>query len=173
MECAVVMLMVAALGVTFGWQPAGDVSDGVEYVVQLEPELVDVLQRGESVPIESYVPAEAGPVRKVRIVVGQGDLPRTFAGGRLGTETTIVRGQNEEASESHTAHFADGWSDDRYRYDAAPAWPTTSSPNTTTASPAAAAPAPRGRPAPRPPPRHCGRRLPSSLCAPRRPACNL
>jgi hypothetical protein len=134
MECALVVLAAAAMGVTFGWEPVDDGSAGVEYVVQLEPELVDVLQRGDSVPIESYVPADIGPVRKVRIVVGQGDLPRT-ARTDAAAETPIVRGQNVDGPQNHTALFAnDGWSDDRYQYDTPATWPTNSAAAPTTTS---------------------------------------
>lgn len=136
MDCALALLAAAALGVTFGWEPAGDGSDGVEYVVQLEPELVDVLQSGQSVPIESYVPNDVGPVRKVRIVVGRDALVQS-AGSEAAAEEPIVRGQSADEPLNYSAQFAnDGWSDDRYRYDTPPAWPTNNS-----AAPATAAPA--------------------------------
>jgi hypothetical protein len=77
MDAATLLLAVVIAGVNFGWQPTSDGSAGYEYVVQVEPELVDVMQRGESVPIESNIPPDVTPIRKVRIVVGRGDLPRT------------------------------------------------------------------------------------------------
>lgn len=70
------LFILLAAGVNYGWQPAGDNSEGYEYVVQVEPELLDALRRGDPVPIESNVPAEVGPIRKVRITVGRGDVPR-------------------------------------------------------------------------------------------------
>src|SRR5215470_13648021 len=90
------VLVLAIAGVNFGWQPAADGKAGYEYTVQVEPELVDAMHRGDSIPIESNIPPEVAPIRKVRVVVGRGDLPRS-----------AVR---------HTANFADqaGWTSERY-----------------------------------------------------------
>jgi hypothetical protein len=98
MDAAFVLLALLAAGVNFGWQPADD-ADGYEYVVQIEPQLLDVLKSDRKVPIESNVPPEIAPIRKVSIVVGRGDLPRT-----------TVEPVN------HTANFAgqSGWTPDRY-----------------------------------------------------------
>jgi hypothetical protein len=76
MDAASIVLVLLAAGVNFGWQPADNGSDGYEYIVQVEPEVLDVLRRGGRVPIESHVPPEVGPIRKVSIVVGRGDVPR-------------------------------------------------------------------------------------------------
>jgi hypothetical protein len=76
MDAASILLVLLAAGVNFGWQPADNNSNGYEYIVQVEPELLDVLRRGETVPIESNVPPEVGPIRKVSIIVGRGDVPR-------------------------------------------------------------------------------------------------
>jgi hypothetical protein len=133
MECALVILAAVASGVLFGWEPVDDGPAGYEYVVQLEPALVDGLQHGETVPIESNVPPEVGPIRRVRIVVGSGDLPRTFR-DEAAADAPIVRGQNA-APVSHTAAFADGWPDDRYQSSAAPAWPTNMATSTAPAWP--------------------------------------
>jgi len=94
MDAASILFVLAAVGVNFGWQPAGGASEGYEYIVQIEPELVDVMRSGEPVPIESTVPPEVGPIRKVKIVVGRGDVIRT-------TDSAIKR----------TAYFAGqaGW----------------------------------------------------------------
>ena len=104
MDAATLLLVLVIAGVNFGWQPTSDGTTGYEYVVQVEPELVDVMQRGESVPIESNIPPDVTPIRKVRIVVGRGELPRTPL--------------------RHTANFAGqaGWTPDRY-----PAAPTSNS----------------------------------------------
>ncbi len=76
MDAASALLVLVAAGVNFGWQPAENAADGYEYIVQIEPELLDTLRRGESMPIESNVPPEVGPIRKVSIVVGRGEVPR-------------------------------------------------------------------------------------------------
>jgi hypothetical protein len=136
MDSALGALVVALLGVTFGWEPVDDGSPGYEYVVQLEPELVDVLQSGQAVPIESYVPAEVGQIRKVRIMVGKSDLPQTFKSGESSGDT-IVRGQNDAPPQRYTAlRESDGWTDNRYQSEPPAAWPT----NTATAPAAAAWP---------------------------------
>lgn len=96
MDAATLFLAVVIGGVNFGWQSAGDGTTGYEYIVQVEPELVDAMQRGESIPIESNIPSEVSPIRKVRVVVGRGELPRSPL--------------------RHTANFAGqaGWTQDSY-----------------------------------------------------------
>ncbi len=68
-----VLLMVAALGVDFGWIP--DDGGGVQYIIQVGPEkLADVRRAGE---IVSTIPPEVrGHVSKVVIRLGEGPLPR-------------------------------------------------------------------------------------------------
>jgi hypothetical protein len=96
MDCATLLFILAIAGVNFGWQTSPDGTTGYEYIVQVEPELVDAMQRGDSIPIESNVPAGVAPIRKVRVVVGRGELPRKPL--------------------RHTANFAGqpGWTSDRY-----------------------------------------------------------
>lgn len=69
-----ILLIVAAtaLGVEVGWEPLPD--GGHEYTIQIEPQLIEVLQRGDR-EIYSLVPPELD-VRKFRVLVGQGKLPR-------------------------------------------------------------------------------------------------
>jgi hypothetical protein len=76
MDAALVLLYLVAAGVNYGWQPTENADGGYEYIIQVEPELLDMLASGESVPIESNVPPEVAPIRKVRVVVGRGVLPR-------------------------------------------------------------------------------------------------
>ncbi len=70
------LLMVATLGITYGWQPDG--KDGVEYVIQIPPDQLQEIQRlGE---ISSTIdPAVRGRVSRVIVRVGDGPLPRTSA----------------------------------------------------------------------------------------------
>lgn len=72
MSLATLFAALAAMAVNFGWQKA---DDGYEYLVQLEPETVQLLNEGVDVPIDSHVPAGIQPIRKVRIVVGRAELP--------------------------------------------------------------------------------------------------
>ncbi len=122
MDVASVALVVAALGVSFGWQPSKEDPQAYEVLMQVEPEMVDVLHSGlgsgRQIPIESHVPASVTPIRNIRVVVGTDELPRTPIARKIDAKTQaerIVRGQ-EEAPLEHTARFQndDGWSGDRY-----------------------------------------------------------
>ena len=68
-----VLLMIAAIGITYGWQP--DSSGGVEYVIQIPPDQLHELERiGE---VSSAIdPAVQGHVSRVIIRVGNSSLPR-------------------------------------------------------------------------------------------------
>ncbi len=68
-----VLLMVAAIGITYGWHP--DDKGGVEYVIQIEPDQLDALDRiGE---ISSVIdPAVRGHVSRVIIKVGTDPVPK-------------------------------------------------------------------------------------------------
>lgn len=62
-----------ALGIDVGWHPL--TGGGVEYLIQIEPGLLETLQPGE--PIGSDVPPRlVGQVRAYRITVGTEELPR-------------------------------------------------------------------------------------------------
>jgi len=75
-----VMLCVAtvALGIDVGWRPLP--SGGIEYIIQLEPEVLEALKSGE--PIESAVLPEVENIRAYRITVGRGKLPRQLLASR-------------------------------------------------------------------------------------------
>lgn len=66
-----VCLSAAALGVDYGWQPIA--GGGIEYVIQIEPQMLDALKRGEDV--SSALPAGALNIRRYRILVGDATLP--------------------------------------------------------------------------------------------------
>ncbi len=76
MDAATLLLLSASVGVGFGWQPMPDGSPRVEYLVQIEPEMLVALQAGSTIPIVSEVPEGIGPIGRVRIVVGHESLPR-------------------------------------------------------------------------------------------------
>ncbi|TWU20146.1 hypothetical protein Pla52o_46600 [Novipirellula galeiformis] len=68
-----VLLLFAAIGVTYGWQPDG--GGGVEYIIQVPAEQVDRLQ--ETGEISSVIdPQVQGHVSRVVIRVGNQPLPR-------------------------------------------------------------------------------------------------
>ena len=66
------VIAAAVVAVDTGWQPVE--GGGYEYIIQIEPSLVDVLVQGEAVTSE--VPAALQSVRRYRVVVGSGKLPR-------------------------------------------------------------------------------------------------
>ncbi len=76
MHSAILFLFFPSLGVMFGWQPMPDGSPRYEVLVQLEPELLATMQQGQTIPIASEVPEEIRPIGRVRIVVGEEELPR-------------------------------------------------------------------------------------------------
>lgn len=74
---AVMLLMAATVGITYGWTPDG--GDGVKYIIQIPPEKIDQVAR--SGEISSQIPVEIrGRVSEVVIRVGQGNLPRVTPG---------------------------------------------------------------------------------------------
>ncbi|MEX2168260.1 MAG: hypothetical protein WD851_03040 [Pirellulales bacterium] len=92
MSLATIFVAVAAMAVNFGWQKA---DDGYEYLVQLEPETLQLLHDGIDVPIDSHVPEGVQPIRRVRIVVGNGKLPREELAATDGrTDTAVERAAN-------------------------------------------------------------------------------
>lgn len=76
MDAAALIFFALSCGINYGWQPMPDGSQRVEYLVQIEPEMLEALQSGQSVPITSDVADHIGPIGRVRIVIGHNDLPR-------------------------------------------------------------------------------------------------
>lgn len=66
-------LALATVGVDFGWRPTPE--GEVEYIIQIEPEVLDAVLR-EGQPIESTIPPELRGVKRFRIQVGTGPLPK-------------------------------------------------------------------------------------------------
>lgn len=67
-----ILVSMTAVGVDYGWQPGRD--GQLEYIIQIEPELVDALKGGAD--IVSEIHPEAQGVRRFRVRVGKGPLPR-------------------------------------------------------------------------------------------------
>ena len=76
MQTAVMLFIASSVGVSVGWQPMPDGSPRYEYVVQLDRELLATLKQGASIPISSEVPDDIRPIARIRIVVGDENLPR-------------------------------------------------------------------------------------------------
>ena len=71
MSGIIVCLSAAVMGVDYGWQPVA--GGGIEYIIQIEPELLDSLKSGHD--IFSDLPASVRSIRSYRITVGNGRLP--------------------------------------------------------------------------------------------------
>lgn len=81
------LLAAASVGVDYGWQPGAD--GAMEYIIQLEPELISALQKGEA--IISEIHPDARGVRRFRIQIGTDPLPRSAP-----PPTTPVEGPAEK-----------------------------------------------------------------------------
>ena len=104
MDGAALFALFAAVG--FGWQPMPDGSERYEYIVQVDQDLAATLAAGKSIPIVGEVPEGIHPIGRVRIVVGEGSLPRerlvtqlkpvvvASADGSAKEQSIVVRGQN-------------------------------------------------------------------------------
>ncbi len=71
------LIAASMIGVETGWQPIEE--DQLEYIVRIEPQLIEAMRDGESVTSE--IPPQLRGVRRYRIVVGNADtdgkpLPR-------------------------------------------------------------------------------------------------
>lgn len=103
MQSVAFYFLASALAVTYGWQPMPDGSESYEYVVQLDKELLTRLERGESIPISTDIPEDIQPIRRIRLVVGDEDLPRRKLVTALKPEqqeasTDVVRGQYADSA---------------------------------------------------------------------------
>jgi hypothetical protein len=78
------------LGIDAGWQPLPE--GGVEYIIQIEPQLLETLKSGE--PIQSDVPSYVKDVRAYRIVVGTAELPRQLPPGEVDSPAAPTAGRN-------------------------------------------------------------------------------
>lgn len=86
----IILVAAATLGVDYGWQPRA--GGGFEYIIQLEPETLDSLRRGEDVV--SDIPPYLRNVRGYRITVGSGEVPR------IGTPPTELSAEPQPPARS-------------------------------------------------------------------------
>jgi hypothetical protein len=78
-------LAALALGIDVGWRPLSE--GGVEYLIQIEPGLLESLQPGDAIASD-LPPRLAGQVRSYRITVGTEELPRELpSASEAGAET--------------------------------------------------------------------------------------
>lgn len=72
MNAVALLVATAVLGVDYGWHrlPNGE----WEYIIQIEPALVETLVQGQA--LVSQMPPELQGVRRFRVQVGEGEVPR-------------------------------------------------------------------------------------------------
>ena len=120
MDVASVALVVAALGVNFGWQPSAEDPQAYEVLMQVEPELVDVHGRR---PAGSRSKATCRRASRRFATSASSSAPRNCRGRRsrrkadAKASTGAHRPRPGRITDfEHTANFQsdDGWSGDRY-----------------------------------------------------------
>ena len=90
MNAMILLLASVTVGVDVGWQPLA--GGGFEYIIQIEPETLESLKAGND--IISEIPPELVGVRRYRITVGTGPVPR------IGTPPEVASGQFRPADQS-------------------------------------------------------------------------
>ena len=105
MNSALVLIAMSVVGVDYGWEVTANGEQ--EYIIQLEPELLNRLRDGEVVT--SAILPEVKGVRKFRIQVGTGVLPKgkssinvgdIGAEANRGTNGGSVQSESEPAAET-------------------------------------------------------------------------
>lgn len=94
------LLLVPLLAVSFGYEPSSDSDTGYDYTVQVEPELVEQMQRGDAEAIEVNIPPEVTPIRRIRVVVGSESLPKRLRAQGSVEQTTYRQDVDASASPS-------------------------------------------------------------------------
>ncbi|TWU03942.1 hypothetical protein [Neorhodopirellula pilleata] len=101
---AVMLLIAATVGVTYGWTPDG--GRGVKYIIQIPPDQVEqVVRSGE---IASRIPTEIqGHVSEVVVRVGNGTLPRVTPSNLAradfqAVEPNQISGPNQAGASRHS-----------------------------------------------------------------------
>lgn len=72
MNALALILATAAVGVDYGWHRTAE--GEWEYIIQIEPGLVETLVNGQA--LVSQMPAELRGVRRFRVQIGEGEIPR-------------------------------------------------------------------------------------------------
>lgn len=106
MSGILICLSAAVWGVDYGWQPVA--GGGIEYIIQIEPELLDSLKAGHD--LFSDLPPTAENVRSYRITVGTGRLPHQgepLPSAAAGTPDAQRRSTSDEAALVAVRHPAD------------------------------------------------------------------
>ncbi len=111
MNGLLLLVAAAATGVDVGWQPLA--GGGYEYIIQIEPEALAAMQQGRD--IVSDLPPQLRDVRRYRITIGTGPVPRigtppemSAPGAIDGHQTAPGNGPRLPASPSGDSYAGDG-----------------------------------------------------------------
>jgi len=80
-------VVTLVLGIDVGWQPLDE--GGLEYIIQIEPQLLGTLQDGQDIVTD--IPPDVRGVRTCRVTVGTSRLPRQGNAAGSPVDTTAAR----------------------------------------------------------------------------------
>ncbi|MFG0266905.1 MAG: mu-protocadherin [Rhodopirellula sp. JB055] len=95
---AVTLLLVATMGITFGWTPDG--ADGVKYIIQVPPDQLDQLERVGEIT-STISPEVRGRVSEIVIRVGTGSVPRETPAHWKQTNASHTSGVSQVVSDEN------------------------------------------------------------------------
>ena len=95
MNTLAILIALTTLGVESGYEPATD--GQLEYIVQIEPQMVPQLAKGQDVTSE--LPRGLA-VRHFRVTIGTGKLPKQALDGRSTRNRLPTDGQGAAAAQS-------------------------------------------------------------------------
>lgn len=107
---AVTLLLVATMGITFGWTP--DDAGGVKYIVQVPPDQLDQLERVGEIT-STISPEVRGRVSEIVIRVGYGPVPREIPAHWMQTNASHPSGVSQVVSDENALRGLPIASDDR------------------------------------------------------------
>lgn len=75
--------LAAEAGLECGWQPMPDGSASYECIIQVAPESLNALRRGDSIPLTIDVPDHIRPISRIRLIAGNEAIPRQILAKNL------------------------------------------------------------------------------------------
>lgn len=104
MNSALLLISLSVIGVDYGWERTPDGEQ--EYIIQLEPEILEKLRQGEVVTSE--VLPEVKGVRRFRIQVGTGVLPKGDMTIKVGDSVDLEATSTETSVANEVGESIDG-----------------------------------------------------------------
>jgi len=93
MNAALICVAASVFGIKYGWVPIADGRDEVEYIIQIEPQLLDSLRDGRY--LLSNVPTEL-KVERYRIKVGTGQVPQRPSLEKIRADAKLEKTRDSE-----------------------------------------------------------------------------